>query len=83
MKTKVNLTKLAKKDLYLVGSAGNMDSLKSLIKSKLFWAEVNTTESSIFESRLGTVYEVGNRNGVVSDLVIIDGGRRCSLYRIK
>ena len=76
------MTKLAKKDLRLVGSAGSMESLKSLIKSKLYWAEVNTTESSMSESRLGKVYEVGNRNGVVSDMVIIEGAR-CSLFRIK
>ena len=76
------MTKLAKKNLKLIGSAGNMDNLKSLIKSKLFWAEVNTTESSIYESRLGKVYEVGNRNGVVNDMVIIEGSR-CSLYRIE
>ena len=76
------MTKLAKKDLHLVGSAGNMESLKSLIKSKLYWAEVNTTESSMYESRLGKVYDVGDSDGVVRDMVIIEG-KRCSLYWIE
>lgn len=76
------MKKIAKKDLELVGSAGNIDDLKSLIKNKLYWAEVNTTESDKYESRLGKVYEVGNRNGVIGDMVIIEGAR-CSLYRIK
>jgi len=73
--------KLSKKDLRIVGSAGSMESLKELIKSRLYWAEVNTQPSADYESRLGRVYAVGNRNGTIADMVIIEGAR-CGLYRL-
>lgn len=76
------MAKLSKKDLHMVGSAGTMDGLKQLIKTRLYWAEVNTQPSTDYESRLGRVHQVSNRNGVVGDMVIIEG-TRCALYRIE
>ena len=75
-------TRLSKKDLRLVGSAGTMDGLKQLIKSRLYWAEVNTEPSTDYESRLGKVHDVSNRNGLIANMVIIEGSR-CSLYHIE
>lgn len=59
-----------------------MDGLKQLIKTRLYWAEVNTQPSTDYESRLGRVHQVSNRNGVIGDMVIIEG-TRCALYRIE
>lgn len=77
------MTKLSKKDLHMVGSAGTMSGLKQLITARLYWAEVNTQPSTDYESRLGVVHQVSNRNGVIDDMVIIEGTRRCALYRLE
>jgi hypothetical protein len=60
-----------------------MDALKNLITARLYWAEVITKPSTDYESRLGRVHQVSNRNGVIDDMVIIEGTRRCTLYRIE
>ena len=76
------MTKLAKKDLRLVGSAGSLENLKNLIVSRLYWSCVNTEKSTEHESKLGDVYTVANKNGTISDMVIIAGRGRVGLYRI-
>lgn len=73
---------LTKKDLHLIGSAGNLESLKNLIVSRLYWSCVNTEKSNEHQSKLGDVYTVGNKNGIIADMVIISGRSRVGLYRI-
>ena len=76
------MTKLAKKDLLLVGSAGSIDALKELMLKKLYWSKVELSHSIRFESRMGKCYDITNGNGLVCNMVIIEG-KRCSLYNIQ
>ncbi len=77
------MKKLAKKDLHLMGSAGNLDALREAIVKRCYWSMVDTAVSKTYESRLGTVYDVINGNGLCDNLVIINGKNgRWSFYRI-
>jgi hypothetical protein len=78
-----NMEKLLRNQLHLVGSAGTLENLCEFAKQRLYWAQLETSESTRYESRMGKVYDVSNRNGLVPDMVIIQSKVRCSLYRIK
>ena len=76
------MKKLTKKNLHLIGSAGNLDALRDLIIRHYYWSKVEVETSKTYESRLGEVYDVINGNGLCNNLVIIFGKSRWSLYRI-
>ena len=76
------MEKLTKQNLHLMGSAGNMEYLCAFAKQRLYWAQLFTQKSERYESRLGDVYDVSNLKGLVQDIVIICGKKRCSMYRI-
>lgn len=74
---------LTKKQLHLMGSAGSLPDLKSLIISRLYWSQVDAEPSALYCSRLGSVYSVGNKKGRLDDYAIINTGRRWGLYWLK
>ena len=78
-----NMEKLLRNQLHLVGSAGTLEHLCAFAKQRLYWAQLFTSESTRYESRMGKVYDVSNLNGLVPDMVIIQTKVRCSLFRIK
>jgi hypothetical protein len=77
------MEKLLRKQLHLVGSAGTLENLCEYAKKRLYWSQFETSESTRYESRIGKVYDVSSSNGLVSDMVIIQGKVRCSLFRIE
>lgn len=72
---------ITKKDLHLIGSASNIESLKDLILQKLYWSRVDVSESIEYYSKLGKCFSVGNANGILPHYLIVDNGRRAGLYR--
>lgn len=75
------MTTLTKNNLHLMGSASTIEALKELILGKLYWSRCDVSESAEYVSRLGKCYDVGNANGRIGSLVIIEG-RRAGLYSI-
>lgn len=73
---------ITKKDLHLIGSASNIETLKEMILQKMYWSCVDVSESKDYYSKMGKCYSVGNSKGILPFYIIIDKGHRAGLYSL-
>lgn len=73
-------TKVTKKDLRIIGSAGSMSDLLDLIRDRMYWKVEETRPSEQYTIGRKQVFDLRSASGWRSGLCIVKDGGRYKLY---
>ena len=73
---------LSKKEVKLIGSAPNLEALKQMIISKLYWNVQSITLSERYTLSKKEAYDICNTKGLIAYCIIVIEKDRAKLYDI-